>query len=149
MTFKYLDENTSCNCTSGAGIDSTSLYARRIGKVNSLKDRDFKTNFEKGKALNDALKSCDEVCGSFGISVDKWDDKTKDEVMDKYLTTFKIAPKHKNNVCVIKFNAAAGKTKHTPIKSDPANLHHHDFYKSDSFSLENHVDLVEIIPIKL
>lgn len=149
MTFKYLDENTSCNCTSGADIDTTNLYARRIGKVNSLKTRDFKTMFEKGRAINDALKDCEEVCGNYGLSIDKWNETTKEEVMDKYLTTLKIAPKHKNNVCVIRFDVDAGKTKHTPIKTDPANLHHHDFYKADSFSLEKHVDLVEIIPIKL
>jgi len=147
MTFKNISDATSCNCLSNSKEDTQSLFARKVGKAKSLKDRDFKSNVERGKEFNDKIQSCDEVCGLFGLSIDIWTDESKDEIMQRYKTTNAFSPKLKKHISIIKFVKGAGKVKYTPVKEPIPNKHHYDFFKSDDFDLTTGVTLVELIPL--
>lgn len=148
MKFEKIESTTACKCLNDTHIDVVNTYARRIGKTKEPKARDFKTHYERGKLLKEDLEDCGKVCGSHGVSVDLWTDESKSEVLEKYLITYRIAPKHRNNVSIIQFTNTSGRLKHTPIERDPINLHHHDFYKSDEFDVEQSLVLLDLLEIK-
>ena len=60
------------------------------------------------------------------------------------MTTFSISPKHKDSIFVFRMIQGAGLIEHTPNKNDAT---HHDFYKSDGFSLEM-LEKGIILPLK-
>ena len=68
-----------------------------------------------------------------GISINIWNEKSRDAVVRKYKTTGRFSPKNKDSICVFKFNKNAGLTRYTPSNTDDF---HYDFYKSDQFDLE-------------
>ncbi len=133
MTFKYLEEETECDCLNEAFEDFSNVYARKVGKASTPKERDFKTHWERGKKP-DNLEDCKAVCSYMGLSVHPWNDNTKERVQDHYTESCKIAPGHKKKICVFKVATNGGKFKHTPISNDEI---HHDLLKSDQFSIES------------
>ena len=147
MNFTNLTTSTTCSCLNGAKLDTTSLFARKVGKAKSLKDRDFKSYAEKGREFNDKIQSCANVCGILGLSIDIWNDKSKEDIINRYKTTSAFSPKLKNHLSILKFKENSGKVKHTPVKEPTPNKHHFDFYKSDEFVLDESIELVELIPL--
>ena len=147
MTFDNLHENTECNCTSKSQENLTDFFARKVGKAKTeLKERDFKTHHERG-IMASVLDDCSEVCGKRGLSIDIWNEQTKESILQRFMTTFAISPKLKNHLSIIKFKKGAGVVKHTPVLKPIPNKHHHDFYKSDNFNLDL-IELIELIPLK-
>ncbi len=123
------------------------MFVRKVGKAKTeLKDRDFKTHYERG-IIASSPDDCSDVCGKRGLSIDIWKEDTKDTVLQRFMTTFAISPKLKNHLSIIKFKNNAGVIKHTPILKPIPNKHHYDFYKSDNFTLDL-VELVELIPLR-
>jgi hypothetical protein len=140
MEFDLLHEDTDCNCTDGATQDFQNLYARKINKPD-ISEKDLKTHWERGKRP-DSL-SCVCVCGYKGVSVDSWNESSEDVVIGKFLTTFRITPRHKDSIYIFRLKQDAGLLKHTPTKDDPF---HYDFYKSDEFK-QQMLEEVEIISL--
>ena len=133
MTFDDILKDTNCDCFKEIFEDNESLFARKINKPIPL-DKDFASHWERGKRA----ENCKEICGYKGLSINLWNETTKNDVIEKFLTTFSITPKHKDSIFVLKFLPQAGVVKHTPNKHDET---HFDFYNSDDFSLdmlENH-----------
>jgi hypothetical protein len=145
MTFDKIAESNNCNCLNGCSEDYTNVFARKVGIAKTLKLRDFKTHHERNKVPSQ-LNNCKEVCGFRGISVDIWNDESKDIVLKKYFTTIAFSPKYKSNISIIKLKQDAGIVKHTPV-NNPLNEFHYDFYKSDNFVIES-IELVDLIPLK-
>jgi hypothetical protein len=128
MIFNDILRDTNCGCIDDTIEDNGNLFARKINKPIPL-DKDFASHWERGKRA----ENCKEICGFKGLSMNLWNETTKNDVIDKFLTTFSITPKHKDSIFVLKFLPNAGVIKKTPTKYDAT---HHDFYKSDEFSLE-------------
>lgn len=148
MTFENLHIGTDCNCLHRAKPNSTDLFARRVGKAPDLKDRDFRTHHERSKEPDDP-DNCSIVCGYRGLSVDLWNDDTKEQILNRYGITNAFAPvigKKKNQLSIIRLNEASGVVKHTPIKGPSPNPYHYDWYKCDNFDLTL-VELVDLIPL--
>lgn len=164
MTFQNLTNDSDCNCLEGAQADHHRCFARKINKPLPL-EKDFESHWEKAKRKEFAEtqweesererfewqwreskkdENCYDVCGKKGISINLWDEALRQETIDYFATTFKITPKHKDSLLVLKFKAEAGVTKHTPLEN---NGQHYDFYKDDNFSLLC-CETVEIINLK-
>lgn len=139
MEFSELLKDTDCQCLENANQDNVSIFAKKINKPNPT-DKDFKSHWERGKTSI----VCDEICGYKGLSVNLWNESTKEAVIKKYVTTFGISPKHKDSIFVFKFLDEAGMVKYTPNENDKS---HYDFYKSDNFTLEMLEQTTEIIPL--
>ena len=139
MTFDKLLHDTECDCLERAIEDGKNLFARKINKPNPL-DKDFYSHWERGKRADE----CKNICEYKGISVNKWNENDKRAIIKKVLTTFSISPKHKDSIFVFRMIQGAGLIEHTPTKNDAT---HHDFYKSDEFSLEM-LETGIILPLK-
>ena len=142
MTFDLLHNDTDCDCRQDTKQDTLNLYVRKIEKP-VLKDKDLRTHWERGKRPDSA--NCVKVCGYKGMSVNIWDESSKQSIFSKFLTTFRFAPgNRKDSVFVFKFKENAGLLRYTPEDND---LFHYDFYKCDTFT-SGMLDSVEIIPLK-
>lgn len=128
-----------CNCTSEAAEDKASIFVRKIDE-KKVKDRNFVSKWEAGKA--GTRTDCKGKCSAKGISVSSANDR--DKVIEIFKTSFSIAPGFHPVVCFFKFQENAGLVKHTPSKN---NSFHHDFYKSDTFTL-NDISVVEYLPLE-
>jgi hypothetical protein len=146
MQFTKIIENNTCDCLSDATENLTDQFVRKVGTSSSIKDRDFKNNFERGKILQDE-NDCKERCGFHAVSIEIWNDVSSKLLLEKYFTTLGISPKYRNNLCVMKFKSGSGVLKHTPDQID-YNEFHYDLYKEDSFNVEN-LELVDMIPLKI
>ena len=104
MKFSKLHENTDCYCLENAVRDKTSLFARKINKPLPT-ERDFLSKWEKAKLNGDLpyLPNCKDLCGFKGISMNIWTDESQKGIIEKYLTTFRITPKHKDSILIFKF----------------------------------------------
>ncbi len=146
MTFDNLHGDTVCNCLSNAFERTEQLFARKTDKpVN--REKDFESIWERKKRsypeMLRKLKECTDICGYKGISINEWNNSTKKEVIQKYVTTFGITPSHKDRILVFKFKDNAGKVVFTPRKDDAS---HYDFYKCDKFSIDFlEIDVTETI----
>ena len=138
---KSLPEN--CDCLEKSIEDLTHTYARHFNKP-TVRSQDMLTKWEKYTNTNAFpknldLNDCVELCGLKGLSVDIWNEESKEAVIQRYLKTFKIiSPKNKNAILIFKLKLSAGKFRHTPREHDKF---HYDFYKADGFT----IDLVEVI----
>ncbi len=139
MNFNNILNDTKCECLVKTKQDITIFFARKINKPLPL-EKDFISHWERGKRADD----CKGICGFKGLSINEWNKKTEMVVINKFLTTFAISPKHKDSILIFKFLPNAGLIKHTPTKEDKA---HYDFYKSDEFTLEM-LENYNIIPLK-
>ena len=145
MTFENISNGTTCNCLRGCAENVKDTFARRTSESKSLKDRDFKTGYERGKEVLD-LKDCSEVCGNKGLSIDLWNTQSKDKLLERYRQTYAISPKLRHHLTIIRFKVGCGKLKNTPVRNQIAGEYHYDFYKCDEFKLEL-IELVENIPL--
>ncbi len=147
MTFQNLESGHQCRCLEGSVADFKNLFVRRVSKASELKDRDFRTKHEKGKEPP-TENNCQKICGNYrSISIDIWNEESKDIRLDHYTLGLLFAPKWKNNLAVIRFGNDTGFVKHTPINEESTlNPFHYDFYKCDTFELKN-VELLEMIPL--
>jgi hypothetical protein len=145
MNFTKLHQDTTCNCIENTENDTTTIFARKINKPEP-RERDFLSKWEK-VTLNGqlpTLSNCIEICGFKGISMNIWTTETQLKIIEKYVTTFQITPKHKDSIFVFKFKNEAGLVAFTPNKNDPF---HFDFYKADDFDLQ-FLDSIDIIYLK-
>lgn len=144
MNFYKISEQTACNCFIDAVENTTDTFVRRVRRSNNLSDSDFKNHIERNK-IPVNKDHCDEVCGLYGVSVELWSQESYKPLMDKYLTTAALSPQFKKNLSVIRFMPNDGLIKHTPNQEE-YNEFHYDFYKEDTFSVNN-LNLIEMIPL--
>lgn len=145
MKFNKLHENTDCNCIENAVINDSTLFARKINKPLPL-EKDFLSKWEKAE-LNGHLPdfpNCKDLCGFKGISINAWTNESQQQIIDKYLTTFKISPKHKDSIFIFKLKKEAGLVEFTPNRND---RFHFDLFKTDDFELEL-LDTIDVIYLK-
>lgn len=138
MEFKNILSEHNCNCLEKAIEDNTSHFAIKTMKEN-LRGQDFQSYWEKGKSLDDN-SNCEKICSFKGVSISIFNDITKDEVVTIFKELFPLAPKYKPYLNVVKFYDSSGVVKHTP---NEINIHHYDFYKSDTFDFLN-VEVIEV-----
>ncbi|RNA63518.1 hypothetical protein D1631_17170 [Chryseobacterium nematophagum] len=143
MQFIKISSNTECSCLNDSYADLTNMFVRKVRKAPDMKDADFKNHFERDKTPE--KNTCDEICGFHGVSIEIWNDSSSKALLEKYLYTAGISPKHKNNLSVFKLKENAGLVKHTPHQVE-FNEYHYDFYKEDSFTVDR-LELIEMIPI--
>lgn len=146
MNFTILSSDNSCNCHRSASEDLVSSFVRKVEYNKELKARDFKTHHERGKLPGS--QDCKEVCGIRGLSIEIWNDNSREHLIEKYLRSYGISPKlkPKSQIVVFQFLEGCGKVKHTPDQKSERNIYHYDLYKSDEFTLEK-ICLLETIPL--
>jgi len=141
MEFRKLHGDTACNCLTKAESNETDLFARKINKPFA-REKDFDSKWEKGNVPFDLNPNdCRTVCGLKGISVNIWNENSQEHVIEKFVTTFRISPRHKDSILVFKFREQSGMVEFTPNRLDEF---HYDFYKSDDFALDR-IDKIQII----
>jgi hypothetical protein len=145
MTFDSLHADTDCDCLGGAFEDTEKVFARKISKPN-LRVADFSSHWERNKKpLED---SCIEICKYKGISVNYWDDLTKQPIIDKYVKSLRLIDLDskivKDSILIFRFKSKMGSLKHSPSKLDPS---HCTFYKSDTFDIQE-IDVIDTIELK-
>lgn len=145
MKFENVTRGTTCTCLHGCAENTTDAFARKTSKSQALKDAHFKSDHERGKEVQNT-KDCSEICGKRGVSVDLWNEDSKDDLLNRYMKTFGIAPKYKDNLSIVKFRSGCGVIKNTPTQLI-AGKFHHDLYKCDEFAIEL-IELVENIPLQ-
>jgi hypothetical protein len=115
-------------------------FCRKIDG-NTLKIKDFRSPWEKGKKVINGHPVSDNDCESIlslkGISIDLYNEETKEEILGKYRTTFSFN-RRKAMYAIFRFQPSAGKVRYSPYDGDTS---HHDFYKSDTFSIEQVVTI--------
>lgn len=146
MQFTKIKDNHTCDCFTGSDENNTDKFVRKVSKSPSLKERDFKSHIERGKIAENA-SNCEEICGLHGLSFEIWNSESSELLMKKYLTTVAISPQSKKNLSVINFKPNSGLIKHTPNQIE-YNEFHYDFYKEDSFTIEN-LELIEMISLSI
>lgn len=139
MTFKQILQDTDCDCLANSEEKTETIFARKINKPQAT-DNDFKSHWERGKRADE----CDKICGFKGVSINEWNENTEKDVIQKFLTTFRITPKHKDSILIFNFLSDAGQVIYTPNEKDKS---HHDFYKSDDFSLQ-FINAIQCISLK-
>ena len=138
MTFENLHADTDCNCISGAFIDTTNEYVRRL-KKDAVQDSDFLTHSERG--IVSPLDDCENICSYKGVSINQLRVEFVEQILTKYKTTFKINPKKGAHYLKFKFKEEAGKVKFAPEEDDQS---HYNFFKADNFTL-NSLDIIDTI----
>ncbi|MDT3401500.1 hypothetical protein [Mucilaginibacter terrae] len=146
MNFNKIANNTNCNCFLDAQENLNDTFVRKVRKSDNLNDADFRNHIERNKTATNE-NDCQEVCGLYGVSVEIWNDSSRQRLLDRYLTTLSISPKTKNNLCVIQFRNNNGLVKYTPDQVE-YNEFHYDFFKEDSFTVSE-LNLVEMIPLSI
>jgi len=131
MNFTQTFENLDCNCIEESNEDIQNNYAIKTNK-EQLRLQDFNSKHDKGK-IPDSDK-CEKVCSFRGVSISLYNDKTKDYVLNVYKQLFPLSPGYKPFVKIFKFGNECGNVKHTPSNN---NDYHFDFYKCDTFAIEN------------
>jgi hypothetical protein len=147
MTFDALHHESNCNCIEGCIEDINSHWGLKTNKAN-LREVDFKSKFEKGKA--ESANDCEVLCSYKGVSmsiVKNAEVDNTEAVITIYKQLFPIAPGYRPFLSIIKFKQGLGVIKCSPLSN---NLHHHDFYKCDNFvftevELINTISLAEIV----
>ncbi len=142
MNFEQLLTGTPCNCIKNAEENTSQVFARKIGST-ALQPGDFLSHWEKGIFPAD-VKDCQKTCLHKGLSLNLWGETSRHQVFEKYLKTFRFAPKYKNCILVFRAKENAGVFEPTPTERDP---HHFTFFKSDDFSIDL-LDVLEILPLE-
>ncbi len=143
MTFQKITDNTECDCFDKSYTDMISTFARKVRKAPAIKEPDFRNHIERNKLPENS--TCSEICGFHGVSIEIWNEDSSEVLLEKYLYTANISPSHKNNLSIFKLKENAGVIKHTPDQLE-YNEFHYDFYKDDTFTVEN-LELIEMIPL--
>ena len=132
MTFHNLHADTPCNCiTEDAFEDSTTIFARKINKPQ-LRVVDFDSGWEKAEVK--PVGECGEICGHKGVSVSKVSrEEDRTAIIDSCLKLFPIAPKYKPHLCFFTAKEKMGVFMDTP---NDKLAFHHDFFKSDAFTVD-------------
>ena len=141
MEFNKILSDTHCKCLDDSFEDLDNTYIRKL-KTNQLLIKDFQSYWEIGRRCDPT--DCKEVCKRKAISINKYNENTKQKIIKHYKRTFNYNPSLIKYLCVFKFNKEAGKIKHSPSTGDKS---HHSFYKCDTFSLEK-INVVEIKPLE-
>lgn len=146
MSYKSILEGHSCKCLANANENYTDLFARKVGDTKDFKLRDFKTHHERGKPVTSNL--CEDICGFRGLSIELWNDESKEYIIEKFVLTVSISPmiKPKNQIGVFRLTDGTGKVEHTPNQKHGTEIYHHDLYKSDNFAVEK-LEIIELVPI--
>ena len=120
----------------GSAEDTVTVFIRRLGERNGLKDRHFKHDLEKLNKILPPPKDCDDFCSHREISIDDVSNYPLADVIASYMPAIReqleIAPKKEFYYCKFTFAHGAGTVKYTPEHGD---VSHYDFYKSDAFSV--------------
>jgi hypothetical protein len=153
MNFTKIELNTppKCNCLDKAVVITDVEFARHI-YMPKARPQDFFSKWEKYEntnsfPINFNYNNCRNVCGTKGVSIHLWKNESKERIINEYVKNFQITRKAKNSILIFKLKLGAGVIAHTPKTSEPTNPFHHDFYKSDDFSIDL-VDNIEIISLK-
>lgn len=121
--------------------NTEATFCRKIDK-KTINVKDFRSRWERNKrTINGqevAADDCQTILALKGISIHLYNDENKNQVLEKYRTTFAFN-RRRAKFAVFRFRNGAGKVKHSPGDGDSA---HHDFYKSDDFTLD-HIALIE------
>ncbi|MHA8056468.1 hypothetical protein VR611_11010 [Aquirufa nivalisilvae] len=141
MEFKNIQEDNNCDCITNAYQDNESTYALKTMK-DFIRIQDFNSYWDKGKRPVN-INDCEEVCSLKGVSVSILNESTKEDVISIYRELFPLAPKYKPYFGIVKFYESSGVVKHTP---NDGNIHHYDFYKSDTFDFAK-VNVIQIIEL--
>jgi len=134
VEFKRVHEGINCNCIEDANENNADLFARKVGDTKDLKERDFRTHYERGKLS--ATSDCKEICGLRGLSFEIWSDASRADLMKRYSITSGIQPKAKKQLFIFKIKENAGLVKYTPEQPSGYNAYHYDFFKEDNFTIE-------------
>lgn len=146
IAFCNIDSDTQCNCLHGAEEDIEHIYCRKID-TSTIKERDFKTHWERGKreykGQTISTNDCKAVCDLKAISTNIIkNNEHVEHAIKKYLKTCSLSPsKAKSSyLCKFKFKDHAGKVKHSPELDDHT---HYNFFKADTFSI-NRIEVISI-----
>ena len=142
MTFQGLVDGVDANCIYNViskyteNIEDT--FCKRVDK--NLSAREFRSFWEMGKIVEPTEDNCEDILSKKGVSVSKFNNQTRDHIIQLYRSVCSHAPQLKHKYyCSFKFKSGAGKVRHSPTNDDP---YHHDFYKSDEFST-NFIEIIE------
>jgi hypothetical protein len=142
MTFTNIREGHEFNCIEECTEDTSSIFARRIDK-DKLKLKDFRTYWESGKRPP-GTPTKDSICGYKGISISRYQTSSeRSAVMANFMQQVALSPAYRKFLAEIQFKPGCGMTKHTPTTNDAS---HHDFYKCDSFDVNN-VTCINVTPL--
>lgn len=145
MEFNSISIGHSCNCLSNAIENFTDTFVRKVDATTEFKIRDFRAKYEKDNFVEIESSTCEEVCGNRCLSIDIWNDESKEYIIKKYSVTLGISPKLKPNfIGLFKLNEGSGKVKYTPNQKHGIEIYHYDLYKSDGFT----IDMLELIEIR-
>lgn len=145
MTFDSLHADTDCDCLIEAFEDTEQIFARKISKPN-MRVADFYSHWERNR--KPAENICTEICKYKGISVNYWDDSTRQQVIDKYVKSLRLINLDnkivKDSILIFRFKSKMGSLKYSPSKSDSS---HYTFYKSDTFDIQD-IEIIDTIELK-
>jgi hypothetical protein len=142
MTFQKILDGTDCQCIKNTELDYDSYFVRKISK-RSIKDRDFKTQFERNKTPTN--NCCEEICSHRSLSVNIYKEEYIDLIIDKYRKSCSINPSTGRFYVVFKLRKNAGRVKSDPRDNDKS---HYNFFKSDLFDSSKHIDIKIVTEIK-
>lgn len=151
MSFTFdrlLDIDCSCLAAqiSECSENTEATFCRAVKRKAHSREFGCKWDSVKKKGrIDDVLtnRDCDEIISYKGVSVDLFDENNREEVLKKYRTTYNFN-RRKDKYVVFKFCKGAGKIRHSPEFGGSS---HHDFFKSDDFSMEQHIAQIGIHPI--
>lgn len=132
MEFKKLHIDINCICIEGCSYKPEEIFAFRTLK-ETLTEEDFMSYWDLGRR-DTKNKGCGTKCALKAQSLSIHNDISKDEVKKIYTEIFPLTPAYIQYISIIKFKDDCGVTKSSPSYR---NAHHHSFYKSDEFKLEN------------
>lgn len=139
MLFTRLQDGHTCDCTSGAAEDISSVFSRRI-KASQLQDSDFLSYCETGFAEKKS-GDCDHKCRFRGVSINKFEEITRASVHKIYSEAHTFAPGVIRKFVVFRLKASSGLVRPTPTYKDDT---HHTLFKKDDFGL----DCLEVIAVE-
>lgn len=151
MEFYKFHGTTECDCIKSARENCSDTFARKIsGPATKCKKGDFQPT-KRNREVE--FTNCDNYCSRMSLSIDMWDDGSKEYLLIKYSSslTAEIGPRYKDCLLIFKVRQNGGLVKHTPI--DPPdtneNPYHHDLFKTDSFDDDIDSCLIYMDCIKL
>jgi hypothetical protein len=145
MTFQGLTDGVDAECIYSVISKYTEniedAFCKRVDK--NLSAREFRSFWKMGKKppiIEPTEDNCEDILSIKGVSISKFNDQTRDYIIQLYRSVCSHAPQLKHKYyCSFKFKSGAGKVRCSPTNDDPW---HHDFYKSDAFSI-NFVEIIE------
>lgn len=142
-----LEDAAPCECMSGSTENTSTVFIRRISEKHGLKDRHFKHDLEKPNR-NLVVTDCNSFCSFREISIDDISNHPVADVIANYMPAIheqlEISPKKEFFYCAFTFATGSGTVKSTP---EHGYVSHHDFYKSDEFSVQLITQIAPPVPI--